>query len=90
MAIEKETVILSFNKESLLELRKILFREKITLQSFHSYVIELVIMNDHRLEEIIKEIPKVKNKIKAKSNKNDADTLYAMIEQQLNKKTKTE
>lgn len=86
MSIKKHKIVLDLEHETLIELRKVLFRRGVSVQGFLSYISELVSIRDPRIEPILDEIPEVQDKRKTKSNKADADTLYAMIEQEIQKK----
>lgn len=84
--IKKHKIVLDLEHETLMELRKVLFRRGVSVQGFLSYISELVSIQDPRIGLILDEIPEVQDGRKTKSNKADADTLYALIEQEIKKK----
>lgn len=79
--------MLDLDYESLKELRRVLFGKGISVQYFLQHVAELVSIRDPRIESILEDT--IDNKLKqavGENKKADADTLYHMIEQELQKK----
>lgn len=86
MSAKKHKIVLDLDYESLKELRRVLFGKGISVQFFLSHIAELVSIRDPRIESILDDA--VDNKIKQSiegNDKTDADTLYRMIEQELQK-----
>lgn len=84
MPIKKNKILLDIEHETLVELRKVLFKHGVSVQGFFSYVSDLISMRDPAIEAILERMPKTKHK--TKTNKADANTLYALIEQEIQKK----
>lgn len=73
---------LDFDKTFYKELRKVLFRNGISLQEFFSYVIQLTVTGDERLHEILIELKKAQQnkEIKDEIVHTDAESLFNLIE----------
>lgn len=87
MSANKHKIVLDLDYENLKELRRVLFGKGMSAQYFLSYVAELASIRDPRIESILNDA--IENKIKQSiegNNKADADTLYHMIEQELQRK----
>lgn len=84
MPIKKDKIVIGFDQETLIELKKVLFSKGISVQGFFSYISELVSMRDPRIDFLFPEAP-LSNEHK-KGSDNDANALYAQIERELLKK----
>jgi hypothetical protein len=86
MPIKKHKIVLDLEYESLKELRKVLFSRGLSVQGFLSYVAELVSIRDPQMDSVLEGAVNGKEKRHKKNNKADAESLYALIEQELEKK----
>ena len=85
MAVNKRKTWLEFEAQSLMDLRKMLFRENLTMNDFFRYVVDLVITNDDRMTTLMKEARehKADKAFYAKSDdKIDAEMLYDLIKKE--------
>ena len=85
MAIKKRKMWLEFEVQSLLDLRKILFREKLTMNDFFRYLIDMLITNDERMVQFLHEAREYKTDkalIDPENEKMDADMLYDLIKRE--------
>ena len=86
MTLKKTSVPVVLNHDSLKELRKVLFSKGLTVNQFLSYVVELVSYRDERVESIMAETLENHteyNGKKSESDIHDAETIYKMIELEL-------
>lgn len=83
--LEKTTIVFQFEKQQLLDLRRLLFAQGLNPQSFFSYLTDRIAICDPRLEDFFKEAKeyKINRVLERKMDKADADTIYSIIEQQL-------
>lgn len=88
MTIKKTKIVFDFDSDSLKELRKVLFQKGLSPQQFLTYVVELVSLRDERMFKVMEEaIQHRKNyPSKGRNNKTDAEIIYKLIEQELEKK----
>lgn len=85
LAEERKGLMIALNKFFLLELRKILWKHRISPQEFLSYVIKLLVTGDQRIYNILIEAKKARAKSEAFNIiHTDEESLYNLIEQNLN------
>jgi hypothetical protein len=83
--IKKQRISLDFEQDTIREMRKVLFGKNVSVQYFLSFVLELVSLRDPRIEAIIEEAVENK-KLQALDEKTDANSIYQLIERELQKK----
>ena len=85
--LKKKTVLLSFDDETLLQTRRFLFKNRLSLQEFFAFICERIILQDERIELLIDDLKKMKidNNVKGGVDrvKADANSLYDVIEASL-------
>jgi hypothetical protein len=90
--IEAETrrgMLLKFNQFYWLELKKVLWKHRISAQEFLSYVIKLLATGDQRVYDILIEAKRARAKSEVLNIVHtDEESLYSLIEQSLAKKEK--
>jgi len=86
MANKQEIRVLC-EEDTLLDLRRVLFKNGLDLQQFISFIVEKTVTNDHRIAELIEEIQE--SDIDQDSNKKlkalDAESIYSIIEKEMNR-----
>jgi hypothetical protein len=89
--LKKTSILLKFDEEALLSLRRILFKNGLGAQEFFAFIIERMMLNDERIETLIEDLCELKTEDMMKGGVNrkniNADTLYEAIEAQLKKDT---
>jgi hypothetical protein len=84
LAEERRTLLVAFNKFFLLELRKILWKHRISAQEFLSYVIKLLVTGDQRVYDILMEAKRSRAKEEIEEIVHtDEESLYNLIEHSL-------
>lgn len=91
MKLKKKSILLSFDNEALLQTRKILFKNRLSLQEFFAFICERIVLQDERIELLIEDLRKLKDEYNVKGGvdrtvKVDADSLYDAIEADLEDK----
>ena len=92
MTINKTSIFFRLEKEALLQLRKTLFKEGLSPQEFFAFIIERLVLEDERLEDLVQELHdlKLNERVKGGIDRKhvNADSLYEAIEEAnpLNKK----
>ena len=88
MPIKKTKIVFDFDSDSLKELRKVLFQKGLAPQQFLTYIVELVSLRDERMFKIMEEALQYRKNYpsKGRNNKTDAEMIYKLIEQELEKK----
>ncbi|MFA6049925.1 MAG: hypothetical protein WC761_01890 [Candidatus Paceibacterota bacterium] len=83
----KTTMLLKFEHNQILELRKVLFANGLTFHQFFGFIIDQLTVNDERLLSLLKEAQNYKKQriLDGKEEDVDPETLYRMIENELNK-----
>lgn len=82
-----KSILLSFDKDTLIDVKKILFKNNISIQQFVSHVFHLLILSDNNaikiLEETIKQNEKELDKVKMDEIMKISPTaLYEMFERE--------
>ena len=84
---ERKSLLVSFEKDTLLECRRILFANGVSPNELFCHIMYLLNTNDQRIYDLINEVKK--NKIekikKGEKVKYSADNLYDAIEEMLRK-----
>ncbi len=86
MTLKKTSILLSFDDEALLELRRALFRQGLSPQEFFAFIMERITLGDEHTEALLeaasrqKSVDLVKGGVDRKNI--NADSLYEAIEQQ--------
>lgn len=84
IAEERRNLVIGFNKFFLFELKKILWKHRISAQEFLSYVIMLMVTGDQRVHDILVEAKKARAQAEALNIVHtDEESLYNLIEQNL-------
>ncbi len=84
IAEERRNLVIGFNKFFLLELKKILWKHRISAQEFLSYVVKLLVTGDPRVHDILVEAKKARAKNEVINIVHtDEESLYSLIEQTL-------
>lgn len=83
--LRKENIILMFESEQLLELKRQLFQAGLTYHQFFGYLLQQQVAHDPRMMELLAEAQNYKKQriLEGKEEKVDAETLYRMIEERL-------
>lgn len=85
---KKTDLLLAFEHDQLLGLKKVLFENGLTAHQFFGFLIEQLVMgNDERLESFLREAQDYKKKriLDGKEERVEPATLYKLIEEELNK-----
>lgn len=84
--LKKTTIAMTFEKQQLLELSRLLFVNGLTFHQFFGYLVQQAVFGDERIQQFVKEAQSYKKQriLEGKEEKVDAATLYRMIEEQLN------
>jgi hypothetical protein len=84
IAEERRNLVIGFNKFFLFELKKILWKHRISAQEFLSYVVKLLVTGDPRVYDILVEAKKARAKGEVVNIVHtDEESLYSLIEQTL-------
>lgn len=83
--LKKEAILLAFNPEYILELKRQLFNAGLTCHQFFGYILLRLIDNDPRLQDLLQEAKNYKKQriLEGKEEKIDAETMYNLIEEKL-------
>lgn len=88
MALKKSAILVSLDEEALLELRKILFRRGLGPHEFFAFMVDRLILEEERMEELVQELSEAKSQDLMRGGidrKNvTANSLYEAIEAELN------
>lgn len=80
-AEERRTILIGLNKFFLLELKKILWKHRISAQEFLSYVVRLLVTGDQRVHDILVEAKQARAKAEVLNIVHtDEESLYNLIE----------
>lgn len=87
MPTPRKNILVGFEKDTLLEFRKILFLHGLSPNELFAYLVDLTNTNDPRAIELIEEIKssKIEKIMKGEKVNYTADNLYDAIEQGLKK-----
>lgn len=81
---ERRSLLIGLNKFFLLELRKILWKHRISAQEFLSYVVRLFVTGDQRLYDILAEAKQARAASESFNILHtDEESLYSLIEHNL-------
>lgn len=81
---ERKNLKIGFNKFFLLELRKVLWKHRISAQEFLGYVIKLLVTGDQRAHDMVVEAKTARAKSETINIVHtDEESLYSLIEQNL-------
>ena len=88
--LPKEIMELRFSQEEMMMFKKTLFQHGLTSHQFMGYVMQQISLNDQRLVEILEEATGYKKQriLEGKEEHVDAETLYRMINDELEKNRK--
>ena len=88
--LPKEIMELRFSQEEMMMFKKTLFQHGLTSHQFMGYVMQQISLNDQRLVEILEEATQYKKQriLEVKEEHVDAETLYRMINDELEKNRK--
>ena len=88
--LPKEIMELRFSQEEMMMFKKTLFQHGLTSHQFMGYVMQQISLNDQRLVEILEEAMQYKKQriLEGKEEHVDAETLYRMINDELEKNRK--
>lgn len=79
-------LVLDFESEQILELSRLLFKAGLTFHQFFGFLIQQTVIQDERLLLLLEEARGYKKQriLDGKDDKADAETLYSLIQEQLN------
>lgn len=84
VAEERRSLMIGFNKFFLLELKKVLWKHRISAQEFLSYVVKLLVTGDQRVHDILVEAKKARAESETLNIVHtDEESLYNLIEHSL-------
>jgi hypothetical protein len=84
VAEERRNLVIGLNKFFLSELRRVLWKHRLSAQEFVSYVIMLLATGDQRIHDIMLEAKKAKTqKVTVNTVHTDEESLYNLIERTL-------
>jgi hypothetical protein len=84
VAEERRSLMIGFNKFFLLELKKVLWKHRISAQEFLSYVVKLLVTGDQRVYDILVEAKKARAETETLNIVHtDEESLYNLIEHSL-------
>lgn len=88
MAYKKEALGIHLEAQQMLELKRALFSNGLTAHQFFGYLVSQLNVNDTRLIELLKEAQEYKRQriLDGKEENVDAESLYRLIEDELNSK----
>ena len=88
-AEQKRVVALQFNSFFLFELKKVLWKHRISVQEFLSYIVRLLATGDQRVYDMLIEAKRARAKSESLNIVHtDEESLYSLIEQGLGNKEK--
>lgn len=79
MTLKRKKIVVDFEASTLLDLRKLLFKRKLTLQQYFTYVVDQTITYDDRMLDLVDEAREYKTNKTLSSKELDAEALYALI-----------
>lgn len=83
-AEDRRTLLIGLNRFFLLELKKILWKHRISAQEFLSYVVKSLVTGDQRLYDILVEAKQARAKSETLNIVHtDEESLYSLIEHSL-------
>ena len=85
LKLKKENIVLTFEADQLLELKRQLFKAGLTYHQFFGYLLQQQVAHDPRMLEFLAEAQNYKKQriLEGKEEKVDAETLYSLIEEKL-------
>lgn len=84
--IDHTDTVVSLNKPFFVEFRRILFKNRLTMAAFFSYVVKQVVVGDPRIHQLLEEARELqaKKNLEVESRiRNDDESLYGMIQSKL-------
>lgn len=83
----KTNVLLSFDNDLLLDARRVMFKNNITLQQYITFVIHKLVMEDEAAKSLLDRTVELQTQVLASENKKDllkinANNLYSLFEKE--------
>lgn len=83
----KTNVLLSFDKDLLLDARKVMFKNNLTLQQYFNFVIHKLVLEDASAKDLLERTVVFQEEILTKEQKDDfvkvnANSLYSLFERE--------